>query len=431
MQNAFISIRCLFATKYQKLITSEFQAQAQSKPEPAKICYAECNSQIKGGLLSSMKLHEFQAKEVFSRHGLRIPQGIPAFSVAEVKSAIEQMRQANPQLQKVVLKAQVHVGGRGKAGGIQVVALNEAEAAAEKLLRMQIKGLPVRKLLVEEALSIAQEYYVGLTLDRMARKTVLMASSMGGVDIEEVAASHPEAIIKVWIDPNLGLTDFQVKQIIYGAQLPVEAAQFIKTLYQVYTSLDCSIAEINPLIVTTAGDVIAGDAKIDIDDNALFRHPELLTYQDPAEMDPNEQEAKQAGLTYIELEGDIGCVVNGAGLAMATMDAVKYAGGQPANFLDIGGSSNPAKVTAAMQILKRKQVKAILFNIFGGITRCDDVAQGIITAIDNMGGLDIPIVIRLTGTNEEVARDMLSAKGFRVGSSMVEAVKEAVELTKN
>lgn len=377
-----------------------------------------------------MKLHEFQAKEVFARHGLRIPQGIPAFSVEEVKTAVAKMSAANPNLQKVVLKSQVHVGGRGKAGGIKVVNLNEAQAVAETLFGMDIKGLPVRKLLVEEALQIAKEYYVGLTLDRTARKTILMASSMGGVDIEEVAVTHPEAIIKVWVDPNIGLADFQIKQVVYGAQLPTEAARFIKTLYEIYTAHDCSIAEINPLIVTAAGEVIAGDAKIDIDDNALFRHADMLTYQDPAEMDPNELEAKEAGLTYIELEGDIGCVVNGAGLAMATMDAVKYAGGQPANFLDIGGSSNPTKVTAAMQILKRKQVKAILFNIFGGITRCDDVAQGIITAVDNMGGLDIPIVIRLTGTNEEVAREMLTAKGFKVGSSMVEAVKEAVELTK-
>jgi succinyl-CoA synthetase beta subunit len=377
-----------------------------------------------------MKLHEFQAKEVFARHGLRIPQGIPAFSTAEVVAAVEKMKAANPALEKVVLKSQVHVGGRGKAGGIKVVNLSEAAAVSEKLFGMDIKGLPVRKLLVEEAIQIAQEYYIGLTLDRTARKTILMASSMGGVDIEEVAVTHPEAIIKVWIDPNLGLTDYQIKQVVYGAQLPAEAAKFIKTLYEIYTQHDCSIAEINPLIVTAAGEVIAGDAKIDIDDNALFRHQDLLAYQDPAEVDPNELDAKAAGLTYIELEGDIGCVVNGAGLAMATMDAVKYGGGQPANFLDIGGSSNPAKVTAAMQILKRKNVKGILFNIFGGITRCDDVAKGIITALENMGGMDIPIVIRLTGTNEEAAREMLTAKGFKVGSSMTEAVKEVIQLTR-
>ncbi|PIQ24546.1 ADP-forming succinate--CoA ligase subunit beta [bacterium (Candidatus Blackallbacteria) CG17_big_fil_post_rev_8_21_14_2_50_48_46] len=377
-----------------------------------------------------MKLHEFQAKEVFAKHGLRIPHGIPAFSVEEVKTAVAKLSEANPNLQKVVLKSQVHVGGRGKAGGIKVVNLSEAESVADKLFGMDIKGLPVRKLLVEEAINIAKEYYVGLTLDRTERKTILMASSMGGVDIEEVAVTHPEAIVKVWIDPNIGLTDYQIKQVVFGAELPAEAANFIKVLYQIYTQHDCSIAEINPLIKTAEGEVIAGDAKIDIDDNALFRHADLTPYQDPAEVDPNELDAKKAGLTYIELDGNIGCVVNGAGLAMATMDAVKYAGGQPANFLDIGGSSNPDKVTAAMQILKRKNVKGILFNIFGGITRCDDVAKGIITALDNMGGLDIPIVIRLTGTNEELAREMLTDKGFKVGSSMGDAVKEIIELTK-
>ncbi|MBT9547770.1 MAG: ADP-forming succinate--CoA ligase subunit beta [Candidatus Sericytochromatia bacterium] len=377
-----------------------------------------------------MKLHEFQAKEVFTKYGLRIPQGIPAFSVAEVKEAVQRLSQANPSLQKVVLKSQVHVGGRGKAGGIKVVNLSDAEAVSETLFGMDIKGLPVHKLLVEEAINIAKEYYVGITLDRNARKTILMASSMGGVDIEEVAESHPEAIIKVWVDPNIGLTDYQIKQVIYGANLPAESAGFIKALYKIYTENDCSIAEINPLIVTADGQVIAGDAKIDIDDNALFRHSELLSYQDPAEVDPNELDAKAAGLTYIELEGDIGCVVNGAGLAMATMDAVKYGGGQPANFLDIGGSSNPAKVTAAMKILKRKNVKGILFNIFGGITRCDDVAKGIISALDSMGGIDIPLVIRLTGTNEELAREILTAKGINAGSSMTDAVSEIIKLTK-
>jgi succinyl-CoA synthetase beta subunit len=378
-----------------------------------------------------MKLHEFQAKEVFAKYGLRIPQGIPAFSVAEVKDAVQRLSLANPALEKVVLKSQVHVGGRGKAGGIKVVSLADAESVSEKLFGMDIKGLTVHKLLVEEAINIAQEYYVGLTLDRTERKTILMASSMGGVDIEEVAVTHPEAIIKIWIDPNIGLTEFQVKQVIYGANLPAESASFIKALYEIYTKNDCSIAEINPLIVTADGQVIAGDAKIDIDDNALFRHSDLMAYQDPAEVDPNELEAKAAGLTYIELDGDIGCVVNGAGLAMATMDAVKYGGGQPANFLDIGGSSNPAKVTAAMKILKNKQVKGILFNIFGGITRCDDVAKGIITALDSLGDIGIPIVIRLTGTNEELAREILTERGIKAGSSMGDAVKEIINLTKS
>lgn len=377
-----------------------------------------------------MKLHEFQAKEVFAKAGLKIPSGVKAFSPEEVASAVDKLKSAHPDLGKVVLKSQVHVGGRGKAGGIKVVDTSEAVEVSKQLYGMDIKGLPVRKLLVEEAIDIQKEYYLGLTLDRASRKTVLMASAMGGVDIEEVAEAHPEAIVKVWIDPNLGLTDFQIKEVLFGAELPKEAHQFIKTLYEVYTKYDCNIAEINPLVVTGDGTVIAADAKIDVDDNALYKHSDIKAYHDPEESDPNELEAKKAGLTYIELDGDIGCVVNGAGLAMATMDAVNYAGGKPANFLDIGGSSNPDKVTAAMKILKGKNVKGILFNIFGGITRCDDVAKGIITAIENMGGLDIPIVIRLTGTNEEEARQMLTDKGFKVGSSMVDAVNEIISLTK-
>ncbi|MGV3526977.1 MAG: ADP-forming succinate--CoA ligase subunit beta [Candidatus Sericytochromatia bacterium] len=377
-----------------------------------------------------MKLHEYQAKEVLARHGLKIPHGVPAFSSEQVAEAVQKLSADHPELQKVVLKSQVHVGGRGKAGGIKVVNTADAVEVSGKLFGMDIKGLPVNKLLVEEAIAIKKEYYIGITLDRATRKSVLMASAMGGVDIEEVAVEHPDAIVKVWIDPAVGLTQFQINQVIFGAELPKEAAGFIKALYQVYAQYDCSIAEINPLVVTEDGTVIAADAKIDIDDNALFKHSDMLSYQDPAEIDPNELEAKEAGLSYVELDGDIGCVVNGAGLAMATMDAVKYGGGQPANFLDIGGSSNPDKVTAAMQILQRKQVKGILFNIFGGITRCDDVARGIITAIEKLGGVNVPIVIRLTGTNEELARQILTERGFKVGSSMDEAVKEIIALTR-
>lgn len=376
-----------------------------------------------------MKLHEYQAKELFSKHGLKIPNGVPAFDTEQVNTAVKRLCAANPELKKVVVKSQVHVGGRGKAGGIKVVDTADAVAASQQLFGMDIKGLTVHKLLVEEAINIEKEYYVGLILDRAARKTVLMASSMGGVDIEQVAEEHPDAIFKVWIDPAVGLTSFQINQVIFGANLPKEAAGFIKTLFEVYEAYDCNIAEINPLVVTKEGTVVAADAKIDLDDNALFKHKELMSYQDPAEVDPNELAANAAGLSYVELEGDIGCIVNGAGLAMATMDAVKYGGGNPANFLDIGGSSNPDKVTTAMQILQNKKVKGILFNIFGGITRCDDVARGIIKAVDNMGGLDVPIVIRLTGTNEEEARQLLTENGYKVGSSMDEAVKEIIALT--
>jgi succinyl-CoA synthetase beta subunit len=377
-----------------------------------------------------MKLHEYQAKEIFSKHGLKTPHGVPAFSPEDVAAAVKRLTEANPELKKVVVKSQVHVGGRGKAGGIKVVDPDKAVEASKQVLGMDIKGLTVHKLLVEEGLRIAKEYYVGLTLDRATRKTVLMASSMGGVDIEEVAEQHPEAIVKVWIDPNVGLTEFQIRQVIFGAELPAESAQFIKALYEIYTQYDCSIAEINPLVRTEEGTVIAGDAKIDIDDNAMYRHQDVMVYYDPEEVDANEREAKAAGLSYVELSGDIGCVVNGAGLAMATMDAVKYAGGNPANFLDIGGSSNPAKVESALKILKAKNVKGVLFNIFGGITRCDDVARGIIAATEKMGDLGFPIVIRLTGTNEELARQMLTEKGFKVGSSMVDAVKEVIAVSK-
>lgn len=376
-----------------------------------------------------MKLHEYQGKELFSKHGLKIPNGVAAFSPEDVQTAVDRLNSANPDLKKVVVKAQVHVGGRGKAGGIKVVDKEAAVDAAKGLLGMDLKGLIVSKLLVEEAINIDKEYYIGLILDRAKRKTVLMASAMGGVDIEQVAEEHPEAIVKVWIDPAVGLTQFQINQVIFGASLPKEAANFIKVLYEVYSRYDCNIAEINPLVVTKEGQVIAADAKVDLDDNALFKHSELMQYHDPAEVDENELAAKEAGLSYVELDGDIGCVVNGAGLAMATMDAVKYGGGNPANFLDIGGSSNPAKVTAAMKILQRKKVKGVLFNIFGGITRCDDVARGIVSAVEEMGGIDIPIVIRLTGTNEAEARQLLTEKGYKVGSSMDDAVKEIIALT--
>lgn len=369
-----------------------------------------------------MKLHEFQAKELFAKQGLKTPVGYPAFTPEEVQQAVDKLK-----ADKVVLKSQVHVGGRGKAGGIKVVASADAVATARELFAKDIKGLPIRKLLVESALNIGKEYYLGMTLDRATRKTVVMASSMGGVDIEEVAKEHPDKIIKVWIDPEVGLTEFQIRQIIFNAEFPAASAPFIKGLYDVYLKYDCSIAEINPLVLTGEGEVVAADGKIDIDDNALFRHgAEVDAYHDPAESDPNELAAKAAGLSYVELDGDIGCVVNGAGLAMATMDAIKYGGGQPANFLDIGGSSNPNKVKVAMEILKNRKVKGILFNIFGGITRCDDVARGLISALEDMGGLEIPLVIRLTGTNEDIAKQLLTEKGYKAGSSMTEAVREII-----
>lgn len=258
-----------------------------------------------------------------------------------------------------------------------------------------------------------------------------MASSMGGVDIEEVAEKHPDKIVKVTVDPTIGLQDFHVREILFGAEFPVElraqATDFVKKLYKVFVDNDCTLAEINPLAVDETGKLIAADAKVDMDDNADFRHPEWEAMQDLDGADKLELDAKKSGLSYVELEGDIGCVVNGAGLAMATMDAVKYNGGKPANFLDIGGSSNPDKVVAAMNILMAKPLKAILFNIFGGITRCDDVAKGLLTAFERLENVP-PVVIRLTGTNEEIAREMLEKAGYNVGTSMDEAVKEAVKI---
>lgn len=377
-----------------------------------------------------MKLHEYQAKEVFAKHQIKIPRGKFADSPEAVQKAVDALSAEIPELGKVVLKAQVHVGGRGKAGGIKVVDKENAFEMSKELFGKDIKGLTIKKLLVEEAIDIQQEYYVGLTLDRANRKTVLMVSGMGGVDIEEVAKEHPDAIKTALIDPQLGLTDYQIRQVVFGAELPKAAAGFLKKLYEVYEAYDCSIAEINPLIVTGTGDVIAADAKFDADDNAIFKYPDIKAYQDPAEVDPNELEAKSAGLSYVQLDGDIGCVVNGAGLAMATMDAIKLGGGEPANFLDVGGSSNPDKVKTAMKILTSQNVKSILFNIFGGITRCDDIAKGIISAVEDMGGLQVPLVIRLTGTNEELGRQMLTDKGYNVGSSMTEAVKEVIAAAK-
>lgn len=375
-----------------------------------------------------MKLHEYQGKELFAKAGIPVPKG-------QVISSVDELDKVKSSLEgKIVLKAQVHVGGRGKAGGIKVVDQENAEETAKSLLGMDLKGLIVKKLLVEQAIAIDKEFYLGVIQDRANRGVTFMASAMGGVDIEEVAVEHPDKIIKVTVDPTLGLKDFQVRDIVFGAEFPAElrnqAADFVKKLYKVFLDNDCTLAEINPLVITKDGQLLAADAKVDMDDNADFRHPEWADMRDLDEKDKLELEAKQSGLSYVELEGDIGCVVNGAGLAMATMDVVKYNGGKPANFLDIGGSSNPDKVVAAMNILMSKPLKAILFNIFGGITRCDDVAKGLLTAFDRLN-VDIPVVIRLTGTNEDVAREMLEKAGYKVGSSMDDAVKEVVELAKS
>ncbi len=373
-----------------------------------------------------MKIHEYQAKEIFSRFDIPIPKG-------EVTSSPDEARQIAVRYEKpVMVKAQVHVGGRGKAGGIKYCAdPDEAYFAAEEILGMEIKGLPVKKVLVTDALDIVNEAYVGVVLDRLSKKPVIMVSPAGGIDIEEVARETPEKILKFEVDPILGLRGFEATRLamfVYDDfRLARQCAGIIDKLFKVFIDNDASLAEINPLIVTKEGQLIALDAKINLDDNGLYRHVDLEAMRDPDAEEPEEADARKADLSYVKLDGDIGCCVNGAGLAMATMDLVKHLGGTAANFLDIGGSSSPEKVIAAMKIiLGDPNVKVILFNIFGGITRCDDVAKGIVEAVGHLKP-GVPIVVRLTGTNEDKARKILKEIGLVATSSMEDAVKMALE----
>ena len=374
-----------------------------------------------------MNIHEYQAKDILRAEGVPIPPG-------EVATTPEQAEAIATKLGgMVVVKAQVHAGGRGKAGGVKLAKTPaEARAIAHKILGMQIKGLTVHKVLVTTAADIASEAYVGIILDRATRKPVFMVSPAGGIDIEEVAATTPEKIRKLPIDTRYGLLPYQASELgffLFDDVKKVRAAsKIMMSLYQAFMKNGASLAEINPLVVTPAGDVVALDAKMVIDDNELDRHPELEALRDETAEEPSEVDARNSHLTFIKLEGNVGCVVNGAGLAMATMDLVKYYGGEPANFLDIGGSSNPEKVVSALRIITGDpSVKVILFNIFGGITRTDDVANGIVTAT-KANPLTIPIVIRLTGTNEEIAMTILKDNGFSASSDMDEAVKTAVDL---
>ena len=374
-----------------------------------------------------MNIHEYQAKDILRKLGVPIPPGEIATTPAEAEAIATRIGKP------VVVKAQVHAGGRGKAGGVKL-AKNPAEARekATAILGMQIKGLTVEKVLVTEASDIASEAYVGIILDRATKKPVFMVSPAGGIDIEEVAATTPEKILKLPIDTRFGLMPFQAMRLgffLYDDLAKARsAAKIMGQLYTAFMQSGCSLAEINPLIVTPAGEVIALDAKMGIDDNELDRHPEIAALRDETAEAPSEVQARNANLTFIKLDGNVGCCVNGAGLAMATMDLVKYYGGEPANFLDIGGSSNPEKVVNALRIITADpSVKAILFNIFGGITRTDDVANGIVTAT-KQNPLKVPIVIRLTGTNEEIAMKILTENGFSASSDMDEAVQKAVAL---
>lgn len=376
-----------------------------------------------------MKVHEYQAKEVFARYGIPIPQEKICTSVAEVIAASKEI--GIP----CVIKAQVHVGGRGKAGGIKVAkSEQEAKEYAEKILSMEIKGLPVKKVLVSEAVDIGSEAYLGIINDRTAQKTVLMACKEGGVEIEVVAKKNPEAIYKVYADPLVGLLSHKAREIglfLYKEpKIAFACASITEKIYRLFIELDSSLAEINPLVVTKKGELIALDAKINFDDNGLYRHPEIEALRDRESEDENELLAREQDLSYVSLSGNIGCVVNGAGLAMATMDLVKHFGGEPANFLDIGGSSSPAKVKNALSILlKDPDVKVIFFNIFGGITRCDDVANGILLAKKELN-IQQPIVARLTGTNEEKGMEILKEAGLIFAKTMDEGAKKAIELLK-
>ena len=374
-----------------------------------------------------MNLHEYQARALLKAAGVAVPDGDVASTPGEVESLARRIGGT------VVIKAQVHAGGRGKAGGVKL-ASTPAEAAdtASRILGMQIKGLTVHKVLVVPAAEIASEAYVGLILDRESQRPVFMVSPAGGIDIEEVAAKTPEKILRLPVDPRFGLLPHQAMTLAFFLYRDIKqvraAADIMHRLYQVFTTNGASLAEINPLVTTPAGEVLALDAKVSIDDNELDRRPDLAALRDESAEAPAEVAARHAGLTFIKLDGNVGCVVNGAGLAMATMDLVKYYGGEPANFLDIGGSSNPEKVVNALKIITSDpSVRAILFNIFGGITRTDDVANGIKTALAQFP-VKVPIVVRLTGTNEQEAVKILRGIGMTALSDMDEAVSQVVKL---
>ncbi|WP_321288986.1 ADP-forming succinate--CoA ligase subunit beta [uncultured Sunxiuqinia sp.] len=375
-----------------------------------------------------MKIHEFHSRNIFRKYGLPVPNDVLCHSVEEVEKAMAKFDDM------VVVKAQVLVGGRGKAGGVKLAKTKEeAVSAARKILGMDIKGLTVEKVLVTEAVDIEKEFYVGLINDRNTKTVTLMASAEGGVEIEEVAKETPELIHKLPIDPLIGLLDFQAREVamkLFGdVKLARQAAIIMQKLYQLFVETDSTIAEINPLVLTPDHKIWAIDGKMNFDDNALYRQAEIEAMREADEDELKEIDAHEKGLSYVKLDGNIGCMVNGAGLAMATMDMIKLYGGEPANFLDIGGSSNPQKVVDAMNILiSDKNVNAVMINIFGGITRCDDVARGLIKALDIIKS-DIPIVVRLSGTNAEEGLALLKETGLPTVETMSEAAKKAIELS--
>ena len=384
-----------------------------------------------------MKIHEYQAKAILAKHGVPVPRGEVAFNAAEAGAIA---RRLGGEL--VVVKAQIHAGGRGKGGGVKLArSAEEAERIAGDMLGMTLvthqtgpEGRVVSRVLVEEGLQMTRELYLSLVLDRASGKPVMMASAAGGMDIEEVAAATPEKIVKVFIEPGVGLVPFEARRIGFAIGLDGpqvgKAVKLMSSLYDAFVATDASLVEINPLVVTAAGDLLALDAKVNFDDNALYRHPDLRDLRDLGEEDPLEIEASKFSLNYIHLDGNIGCMVNGAGLAMATMDIIKLAGGEPANFLDVGGGANAEQIRNAFKILMSdKNVKAVLINIFGGILRCDVLAQGVIAAVKDLS-VAMPIVIRMEGTNVEEGKAMLKESGlnFTTADSMSEAANKVVQL---
>ena len=386
-----------------------------------------------------MNVHEYQAKKLLSDFGVKVPGGQVVFSADEVSEVLDTLNSA-----KYVVKAQIHAGGRGKGGGIKVVDnSHDAMEAADEIIGMNLvthqtgtEGKTVGSVLIEEASSIEKEFYLGMVIDRSREKVVVMGSPEGGVEIEEVAARSPEKIIKEHVDISLGIQPYQCRKIAYFMGLEGgavrQAVSFISSLYRVFIEKDCSLAEINPLVLTSDGNIVALDAKINFDDNALFRHRDIAGLRDRDEEDPLELEASDAGISFVKLDGNIGCLVNGAGLAMATMDIIKHHGGEPANFLDVGGGATTEQVTKAFKmILSDENVKAIFVNIFGGIMKCDTIADGIVEAAGEVG-INVPLVVRLEGTNVEAGREILSASGLDIqtGADMKEAASKVVEAAK-
>jgi succinyl-CoA synthetase beta subunit len=373
-----------------------------------------------------MRLHEYQSKSLFKKYDIPIPNGKIASSAGEVKQISEELGG------KVVIKSQVLVGGRGKAGGIRLAKTPiEAETFARQIFAMEVKGIPVRKVLVDEAVSINKEIYLSITTDRNSQKPILIASSSGGVDIEETALKTPEKIIKRTVDPLIGLREYQLRDIAISIDLDRKYwkvfGEIITAVWRLFVDCDATIVEINPLVITADERIIALDAKIVLDDNSLFRHPDLAAMRDLDAEEPAEIEGRKFGVVFIKLDGNIGCLVNGAGLAMATMDIIKLLGGEPANFLDIGGGASSEKVTAAFRIiLADAKVKAILINVFGGITRCDEVAKGILSAMKQVKP-KVPVIVRLVGTNKDEGMKMLEGSNIITADSLIAAAKLAIE----